>query len=103
MASGIVLDADQNQEYLEDQLKQEMIKNGEVPNSISNISRRKIKEVYIPPDEIEELHDRYSKVVVQDFEDDYHISREEREAMRKRYEKFFRLKRNYTKKILANI
>ncbi len=99
MASGIVLDADQNQEYLEDQLKQEMIKNGEVPNSISNISRRKIKEVYIPPDEIEELHDRYSKVVVQDFEDDYHISREEREAMRKRYEKFFRLKRNYTKKI----
>ena len=99
MASGIVLDADQNQEYLEDQLKQEMIKNGEIPDSISNISRRKIKDVYISPEEIEELRDRYSKVVVQDFEDDYHISREEREAMRKRYEKFFRLKRNYTKKI----
>lgn len=99
MASGITLDADQNKEYIEDQLMQEAQKNGEIPDSISNISRRKIKEVYMPPEEIDRLKTEYSRVVVQDFEDDYHNTREEREAMRERYDKFFRLKRNFTKKI----
>ena len=72
MASGITLDADQNKEFVEDQLKQEALKNGEIPDSISNISRRKIKEVYIPPEELDRLKIEYSRVVVQDFEDDYH-------------------------------
>ena len=99
MASGITLDADQNKEFVEDQLKQEALKNGEIPDSISNISRRKIKEVYIPPEELDRLKIEYSRVVVQDFEDDYHNTKEEREAMRQRYEKFFHLKRNFTKKI----
>ena len=94
---GIILDADQNQEYIEDQLKKELEKTGEIPESISAISKRKIKEIYIPPDEEEKLLDQYSKVVVQDFEDDYHMTKEERESLRERYSKFFRLKRNYTK------
>ena len=34
MASGITLDADQNKEFVEDQLKQEALKNGEIPDSI---------------------------------------------------------------------
>lgn len=96
---GIILDADQNQEYIEDQLKKELEKTGEIPESISTISKRKIKEIYIPPEEEEKLLDQYSKVVVQDFEDDYHMTKEERESLRERYSKFFRLKRNYTKKI----
>lgn len=97
--AGIILDADQNQEFIENQLKKEAVNHGDIPDSISNISKRKIREVYIPPEELEQLHDLYSKVIVQDFEDDYHMSKEERENMRERYSKFFRLKRHYAKKI----
>lgn len=97
--AGIILDADQNQEFIENQLKKEAANHGDIPDSISNISKRKIREVYIPPEELEQLHDLYSKVIVQDFEDDYHMSKEERENMRERYSKFFRLKRHYAKKI----
>ena len=44
---GIILDADQNQEYIEDQLKKELEKTGEIPESISAISKRKIKEIFL--------------------------------------------------------
>lgn len=98
--AGIILDADQNQEYLERQLKKEAASTGnDMPDAITSISKRKIRDVYIPPEEMEELRQRYSRVVVQDFEDDYHMTREEREKQRKQYSKFFRLKRNYAKKI----
>ena len=98
--AGIILDADQNQEYIERQLKKEAASDGKgVPDAITSISKRKIREVYIPPEELDELRQRYSRVVVQDFEDDYHMTKEEREKQREQYSKFFRLKRNYAKKI----
>lgn len=97
--AGITLDADQNQEFLEKQLKKEAANHGNIPDSISNISKRKIREVYIPPEELDELRELYSKVIVQDFEDEYHMSKEERESLQKRFSKFFRLKRNFAKKI----
>lgn len=98
--AGIILDADENQEYIERQLKKEAASDGNgMPDAITNISKRKIREVYIPPEELDELRQRYSRVVVQDFEDDYHMTKEEREKQREQYSKFFRLKRNYAKKI----
>ena len=65
--AGITLDADQKQEILEKQLKKEAVNHGNIPDSISNISKRKIREVYIPPEELDELRELYSKVIVQDF------------------------------------
>jgi hypothetical protein len=96
---AITLDAGKNQDLIEEKVKQEMAENGEIPEEFLKVRKRTIKNTYIPPEEIEALRERYSQVVVQDFEDDYHMSREEREALRERYSKFFRLKRNFTKKI----
>jgi hypothetical protein len=97
---GIIMDADRNQEYLERQEKIGQKTEEDIPAGYNYSSGAKVlRDVYIPPEEMAELEELYSKVVVQDFEDDYHMSREEREEMRERYSKFFRLKRQYTKKI----
>lgn len=96
----IVLDADRNQEYLKkhgDELEQHKTTDDGFVESTN--SSRKIREVYIPPDEVSKLLDMYSHVVVQDFEDEYHMSKEERTAMQEKFKKFFRLKRGFTKKI----
>ena len=61
--AGIILDADENQEYIERQLKKEAASDGNgMPDAITNISKRKIREVYIPPEELDELRQRYSRV-----------------------------------------
>lgn len=94
------MDASRNKEYLEKHDKEiaESIKD---PDDFEASQRRerKIREVYIPEEELKELREMYSCVVVQDFEDEYHMSRKDREALRERYAKFFKLKQNYTKKI----
>jgi hypothetical protein len=96
---GISLDASRNQNYVEEKTRQEMASRGEVPSEFLKVKKRTIENEYIPPEELAKMRETYSQVVVQDFEDDYHMSREEREAQRKRYSKFFHLRRNYTKKI----
>lgn len=97
--SAIVLNANKDQKFLEehgDLIEQTAAENVE---DDAPVQKRKIREVYISPEEKESLMSMYSNVVVQDFEDEYHMSREEREQMRMKYEKFFRLKKGFTKKI----
>lgn len=94
--SAIVLNASKDEKFLEDHgdlLEQSPDEEG------SARSHRVIREVYISEEEKVTLLDMYTHTVVQDFEDEYHMSRDERDRMREKYEKFFRLKRGFTKKI----
>lgn len=96
--SSIVLNADRDEKFLEEH--GELIENArENDYESAPVRERKIREVYIPPEEKERLLGMYTHVVVQDFEDEYHMSYEEREKMKEHYEKFFRLKKGFTKKI----
>lgn len=92
----IILDASRNSEYMEDMKEKGVLKE---PEDKFTQAKRKLQSVYISPEEEAQLREMYSHVVVQDFEDEYHMPREEREKMRAQYEKFFRLRNNYTKKI----
>lgn len=96
----LIMDASKNKDYLEkhDSELAEAIKDPD-DYEASQERTRTVREVYIPENELKELHEMYSHVVVQDFEDEYHMSREDRESLRQRYAKFFALKQNYTKKI----
>lgn len=97
--STIILDASKNQKYVEehgDLIEENMVLS---EDEAAPARERKIREVYIPPEEKEQLLALYTNVVVQDFEDEYHMSKEDRENMRAKYEKFFRLKKGFTKKI----
>jgi hypothetical protein len=96
---AICLDASKNQDLIEEQEKQEMTDRGEVPEEFMQVKKRKIQQSYIPPEELARLEEVYSKVVVQDFEDDYHMTKVEREQQKIRFAKFYRLRRGYTKKI----
>lgn len=96
--SSIVLDADKNEKWMEshgDVLEKEIADE----ESSAPIGRRVYRETYIPPEELDKLREVYSHVVVQDFEDSYHLSRQEREKEREKYGKFFALRQNFTKKI----
>lgn len=94
----IVMDASKNEKYLKEH--GELFENAEEDvEESSSVRKRQVREVYIPPEEVERLLEVYSHVVVQDFEDEYHMSKEERDKMRETYDKFFRLKRGFTKKI----
>lgn len=96
--SSIILNADRDEKFLEEH--GDLIENArENDYESAPVRERKIREVYIPPEEKERLLEMYTHVVVQDFEDEYHMSREEREKMKEHYEKFFRLKKGFTKKI----
>lgn len=95
--SAIVLDASKNEEY--------MARHGESITSPeeeeSSVSKRKrvYREVYISPEELAELREVYSHVIVQDFEDGYHLSREERQHQKEKFGKFLQLRQRFTKKI----
>ena len=96
--SSIVLNADRDEKFLEEH--GDLIENArENEDESAPVRERRIREVYIPPEEKERLLEMYTHVVVQDFEDEYHMSHEEREKMKEHYEKFFRLKKGFTKKI----
>lgn len=89
----LVLDADKDDKYRE---KHQEFLSDENEGSVSQSTTR--RDVYISPEEMEKLRERYSHMIVQDFEDEYHMSVEDREKVRERYAKFFQLKK-YTKKI----
>ena len=96
----IILDADRNKDFLEEH--EEEVKNlrfTDEDEEGSATRKRTIRPVYISPEEMAELEERYSYVVVQDFEDEYHMSRKDREEMKKKYSKFMELKQGFTKKI----
>ena len=61
-------------------------------DEIRKLPERRIAEVFISDKELEVLREKYSKTVVQDFNDEYHYSKEERERMEKEHEKLFRLR-----------
>lgn len=96
----LILDASKNKDYL-----RETESFSEKPPAdldeleASRPRERKLREVYIPEEELEKLRGMYSKVVVQDFDDEYHMSTHDREILRNRYSKLFTLRQNYTKKI----
>ena len=92
----IILDASRNADYVEEMKEKGVIQE---PEDKFTQAKRKLQSVYISPEEMAQLREMYSHVVVQDFEDEYHMPYEEREKMRTQYEKFFRLRNNYTKKI----
>ena len=94
----LILDASNNEEYLKNNPDATASYGSNDEDFVPNKNRR-IENVYIPPEELEKLRKMYGTVVVQDFSDEYHMSRKEREAMRQQYEKFFILKQKYTKKI----
>lgn len=96
----IILNASKDEEYLRKH-GQELDDLQKTPNNSADgqLSKRTYKPVYISPEELEELRKTYQHVVVQDFEDSYHMTKEEREEQRRVYAKFYELKRNFTKKI----
>lgn len=58
---------------------------------------RIMKSVYIPPEEMEKLRESYSHSIVQDFDDNYHLTREEREQQQELFGKFIALKKRRKK------
>ena len=92
----IILDASRNSDYVEEMKEKGVITE---PEDKFTQAQRKLQSVYISPEEEAQLREMYSHVVVQDFEDEYHMPREAREKMRTQYEKIFKLRNNYTKKI----
>lgn len=82
---GIIMDASLSPEERKEY-------SGKTEDEVQKISERKIAEVYISDAELEVLNQKYSQSVVQDFNDEFHYSKEERERMEKEHEKLFRLK-----------
>ena len=92
----ILLDATRNDDFVKNnQDRIAEIHEGEESSTLN----RKYREVFIPPEEEERLLAMYGTSVTQDFGDEFHMSRDEREAMAQRYEKFFKLKKGYTRRI----
>lgn len=94
----IMLDASRNKEFAEKNKELLEKLQGDEEGS-SSVSNRTLQEVYIPPDEKERLLAQFSTTVTQDFDDEFHMSRAEREKMQEQYAKFFKLKKGFTKKI----
>lgn len=92
----LILDASLNEDYKKN--NPNAFKSEDDDDS-SPRRKRELREVYIPPDELKKMREIYSKVVVQDFDDEYHMSKEERTRMQEQYEKIFTLKKGFTKKI----
>lgn len=61
--------------------------------------KRNIRRKFYSVEEMDKLREDFSKVIVQDFEDDYHMPKAEREAKRRQYEKFYKLMNEFPKKI----
>ena len=80
---GIILDASSDSKPNTEDMTEEEIR---------QIPRRKISEVYIPELELQKLREMYSRSVVQDFNDEFHYSKEEREQLEKEHEKLIKLK-----------
>ena len=82
---GIVMDADlsdDERKFYSNRTEDEKIHQRE----------RKIRESYISDEELEVLREKYSHSVVQDFGDEFHLTKDERERIEKEHEKLFRLK-----------
>lgn len=94
---NIKLDADKDAEFLEKH--PELLQNNEdSDDGIPHSRSRKLTFSYMSEEEKERLLEMYGKAIVQDFEDGYHMSREEREKQREQFAKFFKL-RKFPKKI----
>ena len=61
------------------------------------LQKREVKLAYIPEEELERLKESYSRSIVQDFDDTYHMSKEDRKEMEERYSKFIALKKQRKK------
>jgi hypothetical protein len=92
-----LLDASRNKEFVENN-KERLEEMKSMSEESSGYFQKQFRGVYISPEEEAKLLEQFSTVVTQDFEDEYHMSSEERADMKARYEKFFKLK-NFTKKI----
>ena len=77
------------QEEIDEQKKQK--------EKIYKLKERQLSNVYIPEEELEELRKSYSRSIVQDFDDTYHMSKEDRKEMEERYSKFIALKKQRKK------
>ena len=94
----LVLNASKNEEFVKD--NPDLVASARANDEgSSTFAPSSFKEVYMPPEEEAELLEMFSTSVVQDFGDDYHLTKAERELMQERYAKFFKLRNNYTKKI----
>lgn len=93
----ILLDATRNDEFIKN--NQERIAELTEGEEGSSTSNRKYREVFIPPEEEEQLLAMYGLSVTQDFGDEFHMSKADRDIMAERYEKFFKLKKSYTRRI----
>lgn len=58
---------------------------------------RILSNIYIPPEELEKMRESYSHSIVQDFDDSFHLSKEEREKRQKMYGKFIALRKTRKK------
>ena len=67
---GIIMDASLSPEERKEY-------SGKTEDEVQKISERKIAEVYISDAELEVLNKKYSQSVVQDFNDEFHYSKEE--------------------------
>lgn len=95
---NLIIGASHNEEYLKRKEAEEAQEEGK-DGLYSSKRKREFKEVYIPEAELEELRERYSHMIVQDFEDDFHMKKEERDNQRARFAKFYKLKQDFPKKI----
>lgn len=95
----LIIDASRNQEYIEQHSEEINELREAVKEHSVEFDDKGYRGVYISPEEQEELLAMFSKSVVQDFNDEYHMSKAEREKQQAEYEKFFKLKNGYTWKI----
>lgn len=95
----ILLNASKNKEFAEKHPEMMKTLSEEEEGSASGRKKGEVRLTYMPPEEEEKLLAMFQTVVVQDFEDEFHMSKAERASMQERYEKFFRLKKNYTRKV----
>lgn len=54
--------------------------------------QRKIAEITLSDIEVQELTKKYSRSVVQDFDDEFHMTKEQQNKLRKEHEKLFKLR-----------
>lgn len=100
MAAGIVMNASKNEDFVKE--NEDLINSvhqNEDGSSEFSANSSIVKGAYIPPEEAAKLLEMFGTSVVQDFEDDYHLTKKERDEMQERYQKFFKLKKGFTRKI----
>lgn len=94
---GVIMDCRLDDLAKEGVINPELVKESEQEDDSYVAKERILANIYIPEEELEKMKESYSHSIVQDFDDNYHLTREERQQQQELYGKFISLKKRRKK------